>query len=321
MSSGERAMWWAYGGPFVNPRRFGQAVQLIRDAGRHAAALLDEAGRKGTEETASMLGALAGANVCLARSKMVLPLDLYTRLYGSTAVRERRFYNVGAGTGWWHPCWITFDINPTEPDCIRWDLMDRAALPLSDGEAALVYSSHTIEHVDDAAVEAFFAEVHRCLSSGGGFRVVCPDIDVYYAAYRDGFIEQFGPLIGSRPLRSTIGQHFLNEFASHASDLCSAQGKGKISDGELASLFAERPYEEALDACVARCSSDEQRNLQSSPHINWFNGAKLGTMLQRAGFSEVTRSAHGQSRFAVLRDPMFFDFTAPGVSLFFDAVK
>ncbi|MCG8510178.1 MAG: methyltransferase domain-containing protein [Rhodospirillales bacterium] len=314
-------MWWAHGGGFVNPGRLKQALKLIAGAGQHAAAGLAGSEPAASRDVTSALAAMGGANMCLNAAKAVVPLSAYEREYSKDAVRERRFFNIGAGAGWWHPCWTALDINSVEENCPQWDLMDRAPLPVGDGKAALMYSSHTIEHVDDDTVQAFFEEVFRCLEPGGGFRIVCPDVDIYYRAYREGAIEAFGPLIGTRETEGSIGQHFLKEFAGHASHLCPAKGRGKISDDELNRIFAEREYEAALDYCVSFCSAEEQRNLSPTPHINWFNYRKIERMLTRAGFKTVERSHFAQSRFFVLRDPTFFDFTYPGVSVFVDAVK
>src|SRR6266567_3526059 len=83
-------------------------------------------------------------------------LDLYARLYGDEAVRQRRFYNFGAG-GFRHAAWSNVD-NPSDfyrhrhnfknnPYLITHDLESSEPLPIESDCAYLAYTSHCIEHI------------------------------------------------------------------------------------------------------------------------------------------------------------------------------
>jgi len=67
---------------------------------------------------------------------------------------------------------------------VNYNLLDCAPLPFSSDSIELAYTSHTIEHVPDAAVRNLFNEIHRGLNPGGLFRVTCPDADLLYWATR-----------------------------------------------------------------------------------------------------------------------------------------
>ncbi len=79
-------------------------------------------------------------------------------------------------------------------------------------------------------------------------------------------------------------------------------------------------YEDALNYCTAKCSSELQKQVPGN-HINWWNKAKLIQMLQTAGFGKVYGSGYGQSSCPVLRDTIMFDDTHPKRSLYVEAEK
>ncbi|MFT3775310.1 MAG: methyltransferase domain-containing protein [Minicystis sp.] len=77
---------------------------------------------------------------------------------------------------------------------IRWADAARR-IPLPDGSARVVYSSHMIEHLDRSAARGLLAEIHRVLRPGGVVRLVAPDLKRLAVAYvtggsADAFVEQ-----------------------------------------------------------------------------------------------------------------------------------
>jgi hypothetical protein len=77
--------------------------------------------------------------------------------------------------------WINLDYSPASPAVRRVDLLGR--LPLPDNGAALVYSSHFLEHIPRAEVPKFLAECLRILAPGGVLRLVLPDLENLCRAY------------------------------------------------------------------------------------------------------------------------------------------
>lgn len=95
----------------------------------------------------------------------------YIAQYGRDAVKGRRFYNVGSGS-FFHPCWTNIDFvsdwyGGVQKNVIHHDLMSPDPLPIPTGSAEIIYSSHTIEHVEETAVAKLFREAYRSLKPGG----------------------------------------------------------------------------------------------------------------------------------------------------------
>lgn len=76
---------------------------------------------------------------------------------------------------------------------IKW--ADAKNLPIPDGSAEIVYSSHMLEHLDRKDAVIFLAEVKRILKVGGVIRLCLPDIQKLVDEYlknedADAFIER-----------------------------------------------------------------------------------------------------------------------------------
>jgi SAM-dependent methyltransferase len=85
-----------------------------------------------------------------------------------------------------HGSWINLDYASSCSAVQQADLLGR--LPLVDGAAQLVYSSHFLEHIPRNQVSAFLAECFRILKPGGVLRLVVPDLEnlcCTYLAHRD----------------------------------------------------------------------------------------------------------------------------------------
>ncbi len=67
---------------------------------------------------------------------------------------------------------------------IRWADATRR-IPAEEASAQVLYSSHMLEHLDRAEVQAFLKEARRVLAPGGIIRLVVPDIRKLCEAYRE----------------------------------------------------------------------------------------------------------------------------------------
>lgn len=266
-------------------------------------------------------------------------IALYYKIYGKEAVKNRRFYNIGAG-GFRHPAWTNVDhesewYKDAQGIGIDWDLLSLTPIPVEDNSAEIVYSSHTIEHITDEAAQNMFNESHRILREGGYFRVTAPNIDTAYRAYKENdrhyyygnesdwrnIPEDYQRVKLNKPLnKASIQQIFLWRFASSASTLHADGSSERISDEELDRVFREWNYEEALNYCISKCSFEVQKKYPGN-HINWWNKDKLFRMLKIAGFDNIYLSGYGQSFSPVLRNTSFFDSTHPKISFYVEAVK
>lgn len=262
-------------------------------------------------------------------------IDLYVKCFGAHAVRERRFYNVGAEAQFQHPAWTKIN-HPSEhygsaSIDLPWDLMSGLPLPVEDGKAKVVFTRYTLEHVPDDAVGHFLSEAYRSTAADGFLRIIVPDVELYYAAYQlrdDAFFYRCKHDLNTFPNEDFVSnlnqasfeQRFLWNFASNASQLHSDGAAERITDDEFKCVFATLSFEDALDYCTSKCSVEIQRRHPHN-HINWFTAGKLGSMLHKAGFSKVYRSGYGQSQCAVLRDAQLLEDREPGVGLFMEAQK
>jgi predicted SAM-dependent methyltransferase len=269
----------------------------------------------------------------------VSDLPIYAQLYPRESLEQRRFYNVGAGS-FRHPAWTNVD----HPSAwyqqaqrngmdLTWDALAIEPLPIESGTAEVLYTSHTIEHITDAAAVNLFREANRVLKPGGIFRLTMPDIDLGHAAWRRNdrhyfdWIERYSnpaqaARIASRiPMnQASTSQVFLWHFASAASTLHVDGAPERIDDQALQRIFDTHPYEQALDACTAKCPVEVQKRHPGN-HINWWNAEKLSRLLIDAGFREVRRSGYCQSQCPILRNVVYFDNTRPSVSLYMEATS
>jgi len=281
-----------------------------------------------------VLGALRarGLNIVRVRSDDVAD---YRRLYPKSAVDERRFYNVGAGS-FSHPCWTNIDFisdwyGSVQKNVVHHDLMSGEPLPISDASAEVIYTSHTIEHVKDDAVARLFREAHLALKLGGVFRVTTgPDAESDFAAMMRGDEEWFhwdrrydapGSYEGmlhapatSRPLE----ERWLRHVASMLAPNDKTPSDHKFTAIEIRRIVAERGRVGALDYFTSLTAFDPQR---PGNHVSWWDATKITTFLEVAGFKTVYRSGYSQSVCPVLRNTLYFDNTHPQMSVYVEAIK
>jgi hypothetical protein len=267
-------------------------------------------------------------------------LEVYRRNHSADSIAGKWFYNIGAGT-FRHPFWTNIDLesewyreSQAGSEFINFDLFSLGRLPILDESAEVVYSSHTVEHVNDAAAQNMFNEAHRILRRGGGiFRVTTPNIDLDFRAMRESdrdyfyWIDSYStPAVMERCGISTafskasLQQIVLFNFATHVCELILDDTLKKIGDGEFDGAFSSLGYEGALDYFTSRCSIEVQRRYPGY-HMNWWNEKKAIRMLREAGFDDVYRSGYGQSYSPALRNTSLFDLQDPKVSIYVEARK
>jgi predicted SAM-dependent methyltransferase len=265
---------------------------------------------------------------------------MYCRLYPSASITGKKFYNIGAG-GFRHPFWTNVDMSNEHYDRlfeagrfdIAHDLLRREPIPVPENSAELIYTSHTIEHIDDISVKFLLSDCYRMLRPGGVLRIVSPDINLIYRAWQSGDRDFFywdndpgqndNPEAAclKRPLRqATLSQLFLLEFAASVAEISLEGAQERINDEQLNKLFGELPFEDALNYCSSRCPMELQKKYPAL-HINWFHEKKLKTLLSEAGFSIIYRSGYLQSAAPVMRQRQVFDTTNPEYSLYMEAIR
>lgn len=262
-------------------------------------------------------------------------LERYQRLYSPDSLSKKRFYNVGAG-GFFHEYWTNIDFvsehyAPFQRNVVHYDLMQCAPLPVESGVAEIVYTSHTIEHVTDAAVANLFREAHRVLKPGGCLRVTTgPDAELDYAALMRGDVDHFywdedyvapGTFEGQLLAPATsvpLEERWLHHVATQLAPNSVAKHAVKLDAVAVRALLKVKSMEEALNYLTSLCTFDPK---MPGNHVSWWTRGKAMDAIRKAGFETVYASAYGQSRFAVLRNTHYFDNTHPSMSLYVEAIK
>ena len=175
------------------------------------------------------------------------------------------------------------------------DLEKRERWPIENNSYDLVYCSHLLEHLSQETVEFSLREIHRILKSGGGIRIVVPNINLALRHYGD---EEWWKIHFHR---MDWRDAFLDFFAS--------------------SLVGKLNYDKnlELDYYTNQITDKSQENNPGN-HRNWFTFKKLKRLLEEAGFTEIEESQHRQSRFTEFCKKGV-DKTAKELSLYVDASK
>lgn len=224
-----------------------------------------------------------------------------------------------------------YDLNNID---INFNFFKNDQLPIESNKGNIIYTSHTIEHLDNESVFHMFNEAYRILKKDGYLRVTCPNIDLMYnmVLNNDSFFwektikhhskpENMKRINISKPMNKvSLKQIFLFRFASQVSVLHANKNTYTIDDKEFDKIFSQNNFEDALDFCINKCSLEIQKKNPGN-HINWWNKRKLIKLLKRVGFKDVYLSAYSQSMSPVLRNPKYFDNTHPNESIYIEARK
>ncbi len=261
--------------------------------------------------------------------------QVYESIYPKNILESRPFYNIGAG-GFFHPYWTNIDYvsdwyAARQQGVIHHDLMSKSPLPIQTGSAKIVYTSHTIEHVKEDAVEVLFAEAFRCLEPGGIFRVTTgPDAETDFRAlmnndehwfYWDSMYTKKGSYekIFHRPATSVpLAERWLHHVASQLAANDVSPSPVKYTAPEIMEAIRAHGFPGVLDFFCRQCTFLPER---PGNHISWWTHDKVMSFLTRAGFKTVYRSGYRQSSSPLLRKSALFDSTHPQMSLYVEAVR
>lgn len=255
--------------------------------------------------------------------------------YPSDSITEKKFYNIGAGA-FYHPNWTNIDFvsdwyGKVQKNVRHYDLMSLNSLPIASNDAEIIYTSHTIEHVSDKAVDNLFKETYRVLKPGGVLRVTTgPDADLDWRAMKNGdaswfYWDEWYSKPGSyentyhKPANlMSVYERWLHHVASQLVENDVSPSKIKFSSKQIQEIVERKTMEESLNYFTAFCEFNPAR---PGNHISWWNYEKIADFLKRAGFEFIYRSGYGQSAYPVLRNTALFDNTHPQMSVYVEAIK
>lgn len=249
---------------------------------------------------------------------VAVPYKKYKRRVMKACLRpnpQNRYINIGAG-GWYFPRWENIDLYVKDKFLIDYeiDLRKKEFFPIASETAALVFSSHVLEHMSDDACMFTLKESYRILKKGGVMRIVVPDMEKALHAYRnkdrDFFYSREICLTGN-----SLERRLVNFFASYQTANHDYRGGPIVPDETVRERVGSLSRYEFAKWCVSMIP-------ESAPykaHVNGYDFPKLKKILEEAGFRKITLSSYRQSSVTMFRDAVFD--RRPKISLYVEAYK
>jgi len=187
------------------------------------------------------------------------------------------------------------------------DLEDLEQWPIESDSYDILYSSATLEHLSDDAIDRALDEAYRILKPGGGIHVTVPDTEFAFEKYLDSDVQWMQEIRGvaqEENLRYSseyIPEYFLirwfasaylKEEVNHEDGLDSFLKTVRKDANKLEFEEFLNKYKSGLPVAVHR--------RHPGGHRNWMTEDRVQTLLSDAGFSEIERIYARQSRFTEL---------------------
>jgi predicted SAM-dependent methyltransferase len=138
--------------------------------------------------------------------KLTLPNYLYRR-YVAPVPFNGRGLHLHLGCGKSHlPGFVNIDANPLHKTELWLDV--RNGLPFPAGSVDSIYSTHMLEHFYADELDRLVRECVRALKTGGGMRIVVPNLASAVVAYAEGNAAWFSSEFPR--LYSSLGGKFAN---------------------------------------------------------------------------------------------------------------
>ena len=261
--------------------------------------------------------------------------SLYKSIFTEEDLERKPFYNVGAGS-FYHPYWTNIDYvsdwySGVQKNVINHNLMSKSPLPIDTGKAKIIYTSHTIEHIKEDAVQVLFDQAYRCLDEGGVFRITTgPDAETDFRAlvnndedwfYWDRYYVAKGSyeFMFLGPANSVpLSERWLHHIASQLAPNDISPSKVKLTDKEIWKAIDKFGFPDVLDYLCGLCDFQSER---AGNHVSWWTHEKIIKFLKNAGFKNIYRSGYGQSCSPLMRNSKLFDSTHPQMSIYVEAVR
>lgn len=242
----------------------------------------------------------AAGSDALQRVLSLATTTLYNRAH------PPRYVNIGGGPNFAHPQWCNLDGAPGLSNPVPTPLTTETVFPLPDASVEIVYSSHFLEHIDDATVDRMLSEARRVLNPTGFLVLKLPDFERGIKQFQAGDASFFNahdwgldPIIPTWSRKGVVNNAYArtamvfcgfwnDEYGDHFSHR--VESAADAYHGPPAAPEAFMVETLALDSPheIARRFVQYVEETEPSMHFNHRNAwsrAEFTTVLARAGFT------------------------------------
>jgi hypothetical protein len=249
-------------------------------------------------------GAVSGSNPALNPTQPALPQS------GNETVNHSAFLNIGGGAQFNYPGWINLEDAVSELNPLSFRLSSDCVFPVRSGSIQLIYSSHCLEHLDDATVARVLSEARRVIARTGRLIIKIPDFDEVLLRWKSNdlaYFDQWGlqEIVGTWGLRGVLdnidtrasmvfcgfwNSHWGNHFGTGPRNVVEKayHGPARLDHRQLRDLLATRnprSISQALVSHVMRNETDCSFN-----HRNAWSKDEFIRLLRESGFKVLTDS-------------------------------
>lgn len=243
------------------------------------------------------------------------------RLY-SYYQKEEKFINFGSGA-FFHSRWKNYDYPGQSPyyqsiqgkkdeDFISIDLCEKdLKVPEGKNSVALIYCSHTLEHLDKTSSHRFLSECFRILKKDGVMRVALPNTK------NDFYLMRF--LHSQSTVDKILNNKYILEATSHV-----LADTAKLDFDEVVKLLEKSQYKSELfyNNTIERypeMAVFDGKNPER--HINYWDLDFLFETAKEIGFTCVIPAYQGSSVAPPFTNLHVFDTTEPHIAFYADIIK
>ncbi|HAC63826.1 MAG TPA: hypothetical protein DCF68_09875 [Cyanothece sp. UBA12306] len=221
---------------------------------------------------------------------------------GKVALGERNTYtNPLFPLDWIRVDWQDADYNI--------NLSQSPNLPFKDNSQKLLYSAHMIEHLSSQSLPKLLKECYRILKPGGRIRFECPDAEKLinlYLANDEKMLSHF------RKFRQEIlinkfgyPEHYIEDHLSVLGEISNYIVEGEwvhvpvyVPKDEFDKKLETLSFDQFFDWCISLQTPEQH---QSGGHQSAIYFSKLCLMLEKVGFTNVTKVDFGETTIPELK--------------------
>jgi hypothetical protein len=249
-------------------------------------------------------GAGSGKNPALNPTQHVPPRS------ESETVNHSAFLNIGGGAQFNYPGWINLEEAVSELNPLSFRLSSDCVFPVRSASIQLIYSSHCLEHLDDATVARVLSEARRVIARTGRLIIKIPDFDEVLRRWQSNdlaYFDQWGlqeivgtwgasGILDNIDTRASMvfcgfwNSHWGNHFGTGPRKVVEKayHGPARLDLTQLRDLLATRNPRLISQGLVSHVMHNETD--YSFNHRNAWSKDEFASLLRKSGFKVETDS-------------------------------